>query len=122
MTRKERTRLIEIANKILNAKLENIPDGKFWKDEKGLKISTEDLKFIDPFIYNSKRKVVYTIGAVSIESNTTRLCVATLTRGDDAYIITNYVDEMKFKMEFKEMIENVLFSRTAFKHYKEGRA
>ena len=121
MTREERTRLIEIANKILNAKLENIPDDGFFKDGKGLKISVEDLKFIDPFIWNSTKKVIYTIGAVRLEFDS-RLCGATFTRGDDAYIVING-DEMKFKMEFKEMIERVLlFSRTAFKHYKEGRA
>lgn len=119
MTKAERARLIEVTNKILNADLENLPDDGFWRNDKGLRISVEDLEFIDPFIRNSSRKVVYTVGAVRLEYASFRLCTKTFTRGDDAYIVI-HGDEMKFKMDFKEMIENVLLYRTAFKHYKEG--
>ena len=52
MTKVERARLIEVANKILSADLENLPDDGFWRNDKGLRISVEDLEFIDPFIWN----------------------------------------------------------------------
>ena len=119
MTKAEQTRLIEVTNKILSAELENLPDDGFWRNDKGLRISVEDLEFIDPFIWNSIRKVVYAIGEVRIESSSSRLCTATFTRGDDAYIII-HDDEMKFKYVFKEMVESALPFRTAFKHYREG--
>lgn len=119
MTKAEKARLIEVANKILSAELESLPDGGFWRNEKGLKISMEDLEFIKPFILNSSRVVVYTIGAVRIENKSFRLNTATFTRGDDAYIII-HGDEMEFKYAFKEMVESALLFRTAFKHYREG--
>lgn len=116
MTKAEKTRLIEVTNKILSTELENLPDDSFWRDQKGLRISTEDLKFIEPFI-KSSRKVVYTIGAVCLECDSFNFNTAFFTRGDDAYIVI-HGDEVKFKRDFKEMIQSVLFCRAAFKHYK----
>jgi hypothetical protein len=116
MTRAEQTRLIGITNKILSTELENLPDDSFWRDKKGLRISTENLKFIEPFIHAS-RKVVYTIGTVRHECEEFHFGTAIFTRGNDSYIVING-DEMKFKVDFKEMIESVLLCGAAFKDYK----
>lgn len=116
MTKAERTRLIGITNKILSTELENLPNDSFWRNQKGLRISTEDLKFIEPFI-KSSRKVVYTIGSVRLECDDFNFHTAFYTRGDDAYIVIHDY-EMKFKTDFRELIESVLHCRAAFKHYK----
>ena len=116
MTRAEQTRLIGITNTILSTELENLPDDCFWRDQKGVRISTANLKFIEPFLH-ANRKVVYTIGKVRHECESFHFETAIFTRGNDAYIVIRG-DEMKFKMDFKEMIESVLLCGAAFKDYK----
>lgn len=119
MTKAERSKLIEITNKILSAEPEYLPDTGFWRSQKGLKISTDDYEFIEPFVWNSRREVRYTVGAVQMKINSFRLLSGTFTTEDDTYLVVNDHGD-KFKEEFREMMMFVVTSRTAFRHYREG--
>lgn len=119
MTKAERSKLIEITNKILYAEPEYLPDTGFWRSQKGLKISTDDYEFIEPFVWNSRREVRYTVGAVQMKINSFRLLSGTFTTEDDTYLVVNDHGD-KFKEEFREMMMFVVTSRTAFRHYREG--